>query len=125
MLRIKRAPESNYTPDRSGVQNLTQSVTDILIHSAEKTFRKTKLCSVKPKKNKRYAKHFDKNCVQKLSNLKNMSSCPQILANLKNSGMCWIKYNNALREKSKIIMMSPRRCGWSTLKTSCIKILHL
>ncbi len=66
--------EKDYEFNQSGADNITEAVTDIFKNAAEKTFRKSKTFSVdsKPKTIKR-AKHFDKDCISLLKQLKAMS----------------------------------------------------
>ncbi len=58
--------------DPNSINKLEESVTEIYLTAAEKTFRREKrFCTTKKKPS--YAKHFDKDCIHLLKELKNMS----------------------------------------------------
>ncbi len=63
---------NNFEINHDDINKLEESVTKMYITAAEKTFRREKkFCTAKNKPN--YGKHFDKNCLKMLKEIKNMS----------------------------------------------------
>ena len=55
------------------IENATNTVSNVLIRAAEKSFRRVKTSSQHKKKGKTYAKHFDLDCKKLLREVKHMS----------------------------------------------------
>ena len=70
--KIEEKLRNVYKTDLSGLDDLTASVTNVITNAAEKAFRKPR-SGITGHKVKKYAQHFDKECVNLLHQLKNMS----------------------------------------------------
>ncbi len=72
VMKMNNILQTEYSGSRAGIDGLTQSVTNIFISAADKTFRKIQ--SLKSNKVKsKHGSHFDGDCKKMLRELKNMS----------------------------------------------------